>query len=241
MDELIHKIIYEFSYPLIFWKSIVYLSILYFGVGSLFLKVCIFLNKKGILHKIVDEEPPDFQVKQEIKNSILSILLFGLSGVAMLYLVRSGIITLLPNTFLNTMGGLILLTIWNEIHFFLVHRLMHLPYFMKRVHYIHHRSYIPTVYSVYSFHWFEALLLGTVSLVIAPFIDFSIFALFLYPLVSILFNFSGHCNYRFGSGKGKTWSLFATNHNRHHHKARKNYGFATHILDRFFVGKTNNE
>ena len=108
---------------------------------------------------------------------------------------------------------------------------------MKKVHYIHHKSLVPTVFSVYSFHWLEALLLSTVPLSIVPFIPFSFTAIALYPMSSILLNFAGHCNYRFGKGKGESWRLFGTHHNEHHNKGRQNYGFAINFLDKLFSYK----
>lgn len=111
---------------------------------------------------------------------------------------------------------------------------MHQKWMMKNIHFIHHKSHVPTVYSVYSFHWFEALLLSTVPLTIVPFLPFAFVSVALYPLVSILINFSGHCNYRFGNGVGKSWKLFGTFHNEHHSKGRKNYGFALSVLDKLF-------
>jgi hypothetical protein len=53
---------------------------------------------------------------------------------------------------------------------------MHQKFMMKQIHYIHHKSNIPTVYSVFSFHWIEALLLSTVPITIIPLIPFSIVA-----------------------------------------------------------------
>lgn len=105
---------------------------------------------------------------------------------------------------------------------------------MKRIHFIHHKSKVPTVYSVFSFHWVEAFLLSTVPLTIVPFIPFAILAIFIYPFVSILLNFAGHCNYRFGDGEGKSWRLFGTYHNEHHSKGRRNYGFSQNFLDKLF-------
>ena len=168
----------------------------------------------------------------EIRHSFKSIIIFGFSGLPVVYLVRMGLIHLLPNSFFNICWGLALLTLWNELHFFLVHRLMHTPFFMRNVHKIHHKSFTPTVFSVYSFHWFEALLLSTVPLTIAPFINFAPSAIFLYPLASILINFAGHCNYRFGNGAGAAWKLFGTRHCEHHVKNSKKYGFATDIFDK---------
>ncbi|MFK7810608.1 MAG: sterol desaturase family protein, partial [Saprospiraceae bacterium] len=170
----------------------------------------------------------------EIKYSLQSIFLFGFSVLPIIYLIRSGHISLLENSPRNIVIGLLILNLWNEVHFFIVHRIMHLPFFMKRVHYIHHRSRVPTVYSVYCFHWLEATLLSTVPLIIALFVAFAPLAIAIYPLTSILLNFAGHCNYRFGNGTGSAWTLFGTNHNAHHAKGKQNFGFAIDLLDRLY-------
>ncbi len=173
-----------------------------------------------------------------MKHSFKSIVIFGFSTIPIVYLVRTGKVTLLPDTFFNVFIGLLVLNLWNEIHFFIVHRIMHLPFFMRKVHFVHHKSKVPTVYSVYSFHWLEAFLLSTVPLTIVPFLPFSFFSIAIYPLTSILINYSGHCNYRFGNGTGKSWQLFGTHHNEHHSKNNKNYGFVLQIFDQI-ISKLN--
>lgn len=227
----VEHIIYELSYVQVFLLTTAYFALLYFVVAPLFLSVCKWLASRNILHKIATAPVSPEQIRFEIKHSAISIVIFGFSSWPIIYLVRNHLITLAADTWFNVVVGLVILTAWNEVHFFLVHRIMHLPLFMSRVHAIHHRSVVPTVYSVYSFHWFEALLLSTPPLTIAPFISFSPMAVALFPLVSILINLSGHCNYRFGSGNGPSWTAFGTRHAEHHYKRRSNYGFATNTLD----------
>ncbi|NJO00870.1 MAG: sterol desaturase family protein [Bacteroidia bacterium] len=166
-----------------------------------------------------------------MRHSLVSILLFGFSGLAVVYLIRQGMIGVRADSLGNLLVGLVILTLWNEIHFFVIHCLMHLPYFMKRVHWVHHRSWIPGVFSVYSFHPVEALLLSTVPLTIAPWVDFAPSVFLLFPLVSILLNFSGHANYRFGQGGEAGWFHFASRHNAHHERSRGHYGFVLPVPD----------
>ncbi len=231
IQELVNSILTEYNYLQIFGLVVVYFLLLYFGLGYVFLGVCKFLNKKNILHKIVDKEVSGNQIRREMVHSLKSIIVFGFSAFPLIMLIRLGYIQLMPDTLFNIIWGVALLSIWNEVHFFVIHRLMHLPFFMKHIHFIHHKSVTPTVFSVYSFHWVEALLLSTVPLTLAPFISLSAIAIFLYPLASIILNFSGHCNYRFGKGKGADWVLLGTHHNDHHHKFTSNYGFALNFLD----------
>ena len=234
MQQIIENIIYQSSYFSLYGLTLVYFLFLYFVLAPVFLSVCKLLNKQRLLHKIIDKKVKQKQIHFEIKHSFKSILVFGFSVLPIVYLIRNDKITLLPDTLWNIILGVTILTIWNEIHFFIVHRIMHIPFFMKRVHYVHHQTRVPTVWSVYSFHWFEALLLSTVPLTIMPFISFSILAVFIYPLASILLNYAGHCNYRFGNGYGNSWKLFGTYHNEHHSRGRDNYGFASNALDKFY-------
>lgn len=227
----IDNFLYQYSYITLCVLTFLYFMVLYFGIAPIFNGVCNLLHSKKILHKIVLKEVTKKQILFEIKHSLKSIFIFGTSIIPIIYLIRLGVITFLPNTIFNVLLGLVILNLWNEVHFFIVHRIMHFPFFMKNVHYIHHQSKVPTVYSVYSFHWLEALLLSTVPLTITLFVPLSPIAIAIYPLVSVLLNYSGHCNYRFGNGTGKSWYLFGTHHNEHHFKNRKNYGFLSPILD----------
>jgi len=234
MQEFIENIIYDYSYSSLYGLTLLYFLFLYFALAPLFLATCKLLTKEGKLHKIIDKKVKPKQLTFEIKHSFQSIVIFGFSVLPIIHLIRIGKISLLPNTFFNVVLGVMVLTIWNEIHFFVVHRVMHLPFFMKYVHFVHHKTRVPTVWSVYSFHWFEAFMLSTVPLTIMPFIPFSIISVFFYPLASILLNYAGHCNYRFGDGYGNSWKLFGTYHNEHHSKGRDNYGFASNALDTFY-------
>ncbi|MDA9057035.1 sterol desaturase family protein [Flavobacteriaceae bacterium] len=239
MEHLIENILNNYSYITLCGLTFGYFMFLYFGVGSLFLYVCNYLEQKNILHKIVHKRVKQKQIYFEIKHSIKSIVVFGFSIIPVIYLIRTDSVKLLANTWQNIVIGLIILTLWNEVHFYTVHRIMHQKFMIKHVHFIHHKSHIPTVYSVFSFHWIEAFLLSTVPITIIPFIPFSFVAIMAYPLVSILLNFAGHCNYRFGDGKGKSWKLLGTHHNEHHSRGRKNYGFALNFLDKLFSKQNN--
>jgi len=234
LASFIENVLFNYSYTVLFGLTFGYFMFLYFGVGSLFLFSCKRLENLKLLHRIKSREVKREQILFEIKHSFKSIIIFGFSVLPVIHLVRVGIVELLPNTLLNILIGIALLTLWNEVHFYVVHRIMHQKFMMKHVHLIHHKSTVPTVYSVFSFHWLEALLLSTIPLTIVPFIPFSMVAVFIYPFISILLNFAGHCNYRFGNGKGDSWLLLGTYHNEHHTRGRKNYGFALNFLDKLF-------
>ena len=234
IQEFIHRFITDYSYLQVYALTVIYFLLLYFVLGPLFLYTCKVLEKLQVLHQIQSTPKPNKNIRYEIKNSFRSILIFGFSSLPVIYFVRTGFMVLLPDSVWVTLIGLALLIVWNEIHFFLVHRVMHWPVCYRYIHYMHHVSKIPTVYSVFSFHPVEAFLLSTVEVTLVLFVPLSTTAIFLYPLVSILLNYAGHCNYRFGNGTGSAWHLFGTRHSTHHYRNTNQYGFASPLLDELF-------
>ena len=234
MEKLLYSFLNTRSYFEVYLLTTSYFLFLYLVIGQLFLWVCNQLAKKGLLVKIYDRQDLLKNRNLEIKNSLVSIFLFGLSGVAFVYIIRNNIARLIPDSPLNILIGLLVLNIFNEVHFYIIHRLLHIPLLYRRIHYVHHRSKVPTIYSVFSFHWLEALLLSTVPIVIAPFVSFSLIAVILYPLTSIIINFIGHCNYRFPDGNCLNKLSLGTKHAKHHYLNRGNFGFALPIFDFLF-------
>lgn len=94
MEAQIDSILYQYSYPALFGLTVIYFAILYFCLGSLFLRACEFLETKNILHKITSKEVPKDQLAFEVRHSIKSILIFGLSVLPIIYLVRVDVIQL---------------------------------------------------------------------------------------------------------------------------------------------------
>jgi Delta7-sterol 5-desaturase len=233
MEDLIHGFLKFYTYPEVYGLTVLYFLFLYFVVGWCFEKACQLFEKAGHAERINVGLLPAQQRKREITNSLISIMVFGFSSWPIVYLYRIEFFSMVENTSWNVLLGLVLLNIWNEIHFFLVHRFMHLPFFMRHVHRVHHLSKVPSVWSVYSFHWLEALLLSTVPLTLSFIYPLAPLAIALYPLNSVLFNFSGHCNYRIIALKN-TWLGMASRHVLHHQKGTVSFGFVSGLLDRMF-------
>ncbi len=217
--------------------TLVYFAFLYFGLGWIYWKICRVGCKQGWMEKINPQPYTRQQLLFELRQSLGSLLIFGFSSFPLAYLIRAGHTHPGVNSLGNILLGLAILTLWNEVHFYIIHRTMHLPWLMKKVHAIHHRSVVPSVFSVYSFHPLEAALLSTILVTIAPFYPFPTAALMLFPTVSILINFSGHSNYRLILKNKYKPLLFATKHNDHHGKAGPEFGFMTNFMDRLFTRK----
>ncbi len=183
---------------------------------------------------------PD-QIKTEIRRSMVSVLMFGLLSFVIFEGLQRGIYRI-EFSFSWTMLGLeaLFLFLWNEVHFYVVHRIFHLKPFYK-YHADHHYSHVPSPYSAYSFHWSEGLLLGAVMPVAMLFHDFQFVSLMLLPVMSILMNVMGHSNLDFfpEKGIGSLWS-FSKRHSLHHKIPHANFGFFLPYLDRIF-GTGRNE
>lgn len=214
--------------------SVVYFLFLYFGLGWIFKMVLNILESRNWIYKIDKRPVLQNQIQYEIRHSLYSIFIFGFSAWPILFFVRNGTITLAETDVLNFIVSLLGLNVYNELHFFIVHRLMHTPFFMKYVHRVHHRSLVPTLTSVYSFHPIEAILLSAVPLCLALVFPLEPFAIIVYPVSSIVLNFSGHCNYRFWKLPGPNYFQLGTRHNEHHTRGKSHYGFASSLLDKLY-------
>ena len=197
-------------------------------------------NQGEFIHS---QQPSTKQIGQEIRRSLVSIFVFALLAIPVQIAYSQQLIhinwavhwpTLIPE--------ITVLFIWNEFHFYVSHRLLHLPWLFKRVHYQHHRSLVPTSYSTYSFHWFEASLLGTVIYLPLLLYPFQYLALLSLPLFSILLNTLGHWDFDLAPQKPAShWLKFSFRHSQHHQKVRGNYGFFLPHFDQLFHTKVHHE
>ena len=137
---------------------------------------------------------------KEIRNSLISITVFSLQGIFIQQGIQQGWLKISYVTNWYCVPQMLVLFLWNEIHFYFVHRLLHIAALARRVHWMHHHSKEPTVFSTFSFHWIEAFLLGTVIVVPLAIYPFQLPALVFLPVMSIILNTLGHCNHELFPG-----------------------------------------
>ncbi len=176
---------------------------------------------------------PAGQVAREWRQSALSILIYGV-GI----LIPWGLIVLgwanvhNESPVMRVLIELAALLLWNDVHFYAVHRTLHHPKLLHAVHAEHHRSVVTTPWSTYAFHPLEALLLGSVLLPPMLVWSFTPAALLLLPVLSLTYNAVGHSNCR-ALPKRWRWLSNAQDHHLHHACHRGNYGFLFTFMDRF--------
>lgn len=174
------------------------------------------------------------QIVGEIRRSLVSIAIFAAYGVVTVAAERAGWVTFIWDpTPLRMVSDLVLLFLWNEVHFWCCHRLLHVPWLYRRVHVVHHRSVVPTPFTTYSFHWIEATLLSSVMLLLLLVWPLDIVAIIVFPLISLVANSIGHMNYAVFPDKGHDDLLAACQrHTAHHTRVTGNYGFYLPWIDR---------
>lgn len=188
------------------------------------------------LGRRLDPRPvPAGQLAREMRQSAVSVLIFGLGLVVPWCVLQLGWARLDPDPGAwQTVAEIAALALWNDIHFWLNHRLLHTPA-LRRFHGAHHCSIVTTPFATYSFHPLEALLLGNV--ILAPMLvhDFGFASLLALPIFSLAFNCIGHANYDFVPGVSHAhWFAASRRHHLHHACHAGNYGFQFTFMDRLF-------
>src|SRR5688572_7660549 len=85
------------------------------------------------------------QLREELVLSLVSILMFAAQSVALVWAIRAGWLEVSWHRSLwHLLWELPVLYLWNELHFFTIHRLLHVPALYRAVHVKHHRSVITT-------------------------------------------------------------------------------------------------
>lgn len=216
--------------------GLLYFTVLYLGGALLTLALTRWVLPRLRHGSVLDPRPvPSGQRAREWRLSAISILIFGTGLVVPWLVLKWGWARVADDA-----GGariaaeIVVLTLWNEVHFYLCHRLLHTDR-LKRFHLDHHRSVVTTPWATYSFHPVEAALLGGVIVPAMLVHDFSFPALAMLPVISILFNNIGHSNYDFlpGAAHDRWWLNGARRHHLHHACYKGNFGFMLPFMDRW--------
>ncbi len=230
IEKAFHLVLSQWYYTSLFF--FLFFSLLYF-LGA-FLTEWIIDRKNPPLAKIVLAEKQG-QRRKEILNSLSSILVFSLQAIAFQYLFAKGIFKVAFDQPWACIWEIPLLFLWNELHFYAMHWLLHRRWLLRHVHRVHHWSVEPSAYSIYSFHWFEAFLLGTVIFFPLFFHNFQAYSLLSLPLLSVIVNLLGHCNHELSEAHNPAaFSKYTFRHSMHHKYGKGNFGFMFPWLDQLF-------
>ncbi|HEY1142270.1 MAG TPA: sterol desaturase family protein [Lysobacter sp.] len=213
--------------------GVLWFSALYFGSTVLTSSLIRLATRIGY-GRVLDVRPlPRGQLRREIGQSLLSILVFGIGLLAPWGMLKLGWAKLAQDPSLTRIAlETVALFFWNELHFYASHRLLHTKR-LRRFHGAHHQSHIATPFSTYALHPVEAAMLGSVPLLPMLLHDFSLQALAALTVLSIALNNLGHSNYEFSvQAPARGWRAASRRHHLHHARYHGNYGFLLGLFDR---------
>ncbi|MBK7891556.1 MAG: sterol desaturase family protein [Bdellovibrionales bacterium] len=182
------------------------------------------------------------QIAHEIQTSVASIVVLAANILVIRWLLAFGKIEILEGgTAVQLYAELLVLLMWNEIHFFVAHRLLHTRW-LYHFHFVHHREPNISPFAIFRFHPIEAAALGSVIPLVLPFFNFHIESILLFVCASMLLNTLGHSGVDFfGSTRWPELLLASRRHFEHHKYHHVNFGFALPWFDRVLGSSLRNQ
>lgn len=228
LQPLANLIVSPDPIPLMLGTTAFFLMI-YVGVASM-----VWLLAKRIHRPLEKRSIKATQVRFEMRNALRSIVIFGAGVIVPWGLLQWGVVDIdLQAGATGIVIDCLLLVIWNELHFYAMHRLLHEKF--GRLHAAHHKSVVSTPFSAYSMSATEAAMLGSVMPLAMLMHDFSLPALVFLPVWSICLNALAHSNCDLFPWAGeRSLFNFIRHHQCHHSHYHGNYSFMFSQLDRWF-------
>lgn len=206
----------------------------YFFSIYLFFACAFWLLAHLVNRPIETRETNPNQMALEIFESLRTVLIFGLSMVIPWTMLKFNVSAFAGTiSIVSILAEMIVLIIWNDIHFYSVHRLLHSQFI--RSHAVHHSSVTATPFTAYSMSIWEAVLLSSVTPIAMLFHHFSFVSLAFLSIWSIAINTLVHSNCNlFPNAKAHSLLGLIKRHQRHHSTKNGNYSFFFGQLDYWF-------
>ena len=205
--------------------------------------------KRGVagFTKIRPEAPPAGIVPKEIGWSILTSVVFAVSGAFMLHAWARGHTRLYTRIedygwiwFALSLPCLMLL---HETYFYWTHRWIHHPLLFRRVHLVHHESFNPTPWAAFSFHPWESLIQAIILPALVWVVPTHLGILVAFLMVMTVLGVINHLGFEIyprsmtASRLGREL-INASHHNLHHNRFTGNFGLYFTFWDRWMKTET---
>ncbi len=224
-------------------------SFLYFFIaGTVFIVLYHFCTNYFLKQKIQVKFPNKTDYYREVKFSISTILIFTIISYWCFFTFKNYNTVIEGNIkdygYLKYACSFGFMFIFHDAYFYFTHRLLHIPFLLKYVHVVHHKSTNPSPWTAYAFHPIEALIMAFVVPFYTFIFDIHITAFALFMLIQISMNVYAHSGFELlpnwlkNSSLGKLISS-STHHNLHHKSFKGNYGLYTLIWDKLFKTMSN--
>ncbi|MGZ5287384.1 MAG: sterol desaturase family protein [Flavisolibacter sp.] len=241
------KTLPDFSQPLWFLIAVMAVFMVvflrYVLIAGLF--YCIFYiwsPEKWKQQKINNRSYSKEQLKNEIRWSMLTALIFAIAGAVTALLWQKGWMRIYTDVqdypLLWLPVSLLIYMFLHETYYYWVHRWMHHPKVFRKVHKVHHDSNITSPWTAFSFHPLEGLLQAVFLPLVFLFLPVHLYVL-LFQLT--LMTFSSVINHldieiypkKFREHFIGKWLIGASHHSLHHKQFKYNFGLYFTFWDKW--------
>jgi sterol desaturase/sphingolipid hydroxylase (fatty acid hydroxylase superfamily) len=172
------------------------------------------------------------QFKREMRWSVITALIFSLTGAAMVVLWALGHTRVYVDDRYPVWWSVLCLPIFfflHETYYYWIHRFMHRPFIFKLVHQVHHESHIPSPWTAFSFHPLEGVLQAVIIPLLIMVIPIHLYALIFMFTCMTLSSVINHLGIEIYPGWFQNYRLGrlligATHHALHHKQYKYNFG-----------------
>lgn len=215
----------------------------YFLVSGIFYLVFYtWFPEKWKQRKLGKKEYPKGQLRREISWSMLTALIFSLTGTFMILLWQKGYTRIYTD--INEYGlwwlpvSLIASMLIDETFYYWIHRWMHRPQVFRYIHRIHHQSNITSPWTAFSFHPVEGILLSVSLPVILMILPMHPAVILVQLTIMTLSSVINHLDIEiypenFNKNKIGKWVIGATHHGLHHKQFKYNFGLYFTFWDKW--------
>jgi sterol desaturase/sphingolipid hydroxylase (fatty acid hydroxylase superfamily) len=181
------------------------------------------------------------QLFSEMQNTIGTLAIGSTSALIISLFYAAGMTKLSADASAFTWWGIIASVVGflflNDLWFYAWHRLLHRPWLYRHVHAVHHKSVDVNPFSSYSFHPFEAFILGSAVMPVLFIVPIYLPVLGVLQVVGLMNNIMSHLGYEFlprwyARIPPFRWMNTATFHSLHHTRLNGNYGLFFRFWDR---------
>ena len=195
-----------------------------------------------IVHREIQEKKvTEKQLRLEKQRSYSTQIIFFVMGLGIYGLYQLGITRIYIKW--DERGVLYFFFSWfliqqlHDAYFYWTHRWMHEWKWLRKYHFVHHESSVPTPYAALSFHPVESFIHGFYWYIIAFLFPVPIHWMFAFYSFMFYINMWGHNNYEFWYSDLLTHPILKhlntpTHHNLHHKYHTNNYSIYYNFWDR---------
>ena len=231
----------SFPYLTVFLAFTAFMLLRYFSFAG----VMYYITSKTSRPPLTPRKLHETQTARDIKWSVVSTLIFALSGTVLIYLWHTGQSALYYN--IQDYGwsyfffSLLLILVIQDTYFYWTHRLLHHRLLFNPYHLVHHQSRTPTAWTSFAFHPVEALIQAIILPVIFVLIPVHYVVLFTFLGLMTFFGVFNHLGHEYLPQflERKFGLITATHHHFHHQRVDRNFGLFFTWWDRLM--KTEGE